>query len=319
MHKSFFVFMFLLFTLTNTYAKDTTIYETGTYMSGTYVMDVRTTPGSDMAIDSIMFASGLTVKISHAVLGMQHMTHQDWCVLSFTDSLMEKSGFRADFVPLKYIKEPIGSGKDTCKYVDGSSDTIWEKNGKFPIVLDLFDRIFGNNVAEDISGKIINVNGSYYDEEFMTFSTFSDNIMGYSTISYVKTLDNRHFRFQVSEMDLFPSGTGTVKIRWATDSCGNGIFNPDNVGTLGDKFTSTDHTKPGIKAFSIGNNHLILNSQIANLPTKVTIFSLDGKSVFNTELFMKPAINLSSLASGTYYIQLVNAKSVIRSDIFLKR
>lgn len=246
-----------------------------------------------------------------------------------------------DTVSSVYYKfnESLGkyNGIDTLNLSQGmysatinNPDTIWNEAMHFPDSLAPCDTfVYGLYGSRDdvICSKarcIYKIYSTYVDN----YTYHTKNEEGYNSILYVRDLNNVHLKIQIyvfktvekqnMNTDTFPD---TIKVLWAADSCGNGIFKHEPVSNkynLSNKIEEKTNTILLSKLNGI--SYLILSNVLnKNEEFQINIYNVKGKRIFQKHIRYSNPLDLSRFNSGIYLVHIItDEKNIIRNFILYK-
>ena len=240
-NKPYLIAFLVSFFFISSYSEDTLI-DISPYASGEIIIpyDIAT-QNQDINMwyrDTTSFSSGIRI----TVMELNQMITRNYLAyggLVFIDTLSSVNyKFHESLEKVYEQWDPSNLGQGMFTITINNPDTKWNDALHFPDSLapcDTFIRIVDFNPDNPIftKARCIYRTWWYIGEEINKTS----NMPNYNGIIYVKPNNNMHMKMQISEFQILEkegmNGTNyypdTIKLLWAVDSAGNGMFKHDPV------------------------------------------------------------------------------------------
>ena len=244
------------------------------------------------------------------------MTHDMWWWIDFSNSPVISSGYRTNSsFEREHIEMTYLSGSAT--YCGHSNDTVWDTYMFFPESLKVLDTIVLSNGEVDRDSVVTNVkihghDWVFYDEQTGEYSFHQESVGCAGANFFVETEEKRKMLFQL--LSFTKSGEDIIiRLRWATDSCGNGVFKIDPVGNNGTYQKKYHANGQVIQTYQTGSNVYLRIQGLSDTDVGYTarIYNSRGREVLVVQNSNINHIDISDLAGGIYIAKVYLNKMIL--------
>ncbi len=312
--------LLLIFSTFSLYGDDTLItvspYSSGEMSIPGIKTAARNNDPNDWYPDTISFSSGtkitfmalnqmITRGMVFGIGGLVFIDTVSTVYYKFNNSLEKKLEY---WNPSEYMQ---GMYTNT----ENNPDTNWNEAMIFPDNVASCDTfVIGIWGPDSLDTLIFLKSRCIYSKrvEITSNATSTTALENYNGILYVKGLNDVHLKFQVHDFKILYTGMhewpDTIKLFWAADSCGNGIFKHDPTSN---KPINKIETKCNDVFISNHNSikYLHLSKRLkTDKECRIEIYNLKGRRIFQKRITHLETINLSHLHSGVYLARITTGR-----------
>ncbi len=310
-----------------------TFIETDPYAHGEILIQHTTTNHNyfEWFEDTITFSMGTKITFVY----MDQFVTRDAMFLGglvFLDSTSHLSYKFNESLKKTYNWNPPDYFPGEHTFTINNPDTSWYTSTAFPISLApcdsfvYFDKINRSTITF-YQAKLLF--GRYDYTNHPTPYTITAAQENYNAIMYVSTDQGIHFKIQIEKVTIKATPVSPtldnselqhIKLRWAVDSLGNGLFKTDSSAIIQGVY-SNNH---GNNSFHISTSHGIpylhfSNTNFTNNELHIAIFDLKGKRYVYKHIQTSNPFCLSHLNSGMYLMHIIAGKERLAWNFILSK